>query len=56
MASVDELVAIDDAGGEEIDEHLYPQGLVFELHVAHSGIHQVHAHIGPHAESAGEYP
>ena len=55
MASVDELVAIDDAGGKEIDEHLYPQGLVFELHVAHSSIHQVHTHIGPHAEGAGEY-
>ena len=49
-----ELVLIDDACDEKINQCLYPQGDVFGLYILECGTHGVDAHIGSDAEGRGE--
>lgn len=53
-AGVDELVAVDKAGGKEIDNDLYPQDLILVMDVVKGGIHGVETVKGTAAEGAGE--
>jgi len=55
-AGVDELVAVDKAGGKEIDNDLYPQDLILVTDVVKGGIHGVETDKGAAAEGAGEKP
>lgn len=48
------LPAVYQTGGKEVNAYLYPQRLVLERHFVQRGSHAVDAHIAVDAESGGE--
>ena len=55
-AGVQELVTVNKAGGKEIDNDLYPKGLILGTDVIEGGIHGVETDKGATAKGAGEEP
>ena len=55
-AGVQELVTVNKAGGKEIDNDLYPKGLILGTDVIKGGIHGVETDKGATAKGAGEEP
>ena len=53
-AGVNELVAVYQAGGKEIDNDLYPQDLILVTDVVKGGIHGVETDKGAASKGAGE--
>ena len=51
-----DLVVIDQAGGEHIEDHLCPQGVILHLDVLDGCPHRVHADEAAYAEGGGNEP
>ena len=54
VASLNNLVTVNEAGGEEIDCGLYPECLVLQLDVGKGGSHGVETHKTTHTEGGWE--
>ena len=53
-AALQDLPAVDEAGGQEVNAGLQPEGLVFPLHFVQRGPHAVDAHVAVDAEGRWE--